>query len=247
MKQKLKEAQKPQDRDGGKVASWSPKARSISSCAIKNQQDEVLQVDDDMARALADHWRRAFLDGGSTQDNSKLPFMNSIPHVEINFDPLDFREFLEVARPAPRSSPGPDGVPYACWSLVDESILRIRHEAYLELTKGHFHHLNLALLGWSSSRKTLLEGHLWTMAFVLKIFAHSRCPTRRKRSLPARQLALNLLLVDASIEEFLLDPDSDPALVLLDIQAALPSATWGWIRFVLQNMLVPTWIIDALY
>lgn len=55
----------------------------------------------------------------------------------------------------------------------------------------------------------------------------------------SRQMAATLVGADAAIEEFLHNPQADPALILLDIAAAFPSIDWDWVQWVLRGMGVP--------
>lgn len=62
-----------------------------------------------------------------------------------------------------------------------------------------------------------------------------------------RQMAANVVHVEAVVDEYLNDEDAEPAVVFLDIAAAFPSAEWAYMQWALGRIQVPVSLIDAIF
>lgn len=62
-----------------------------------------------------------------------------------------------------------------------------------------------------------------------------------------RDLLTNVAELEGAITGYLHDDEAEPAAVLLDVAAALPSAEWGYIHWALTRPGIPAAVIEALF
>lgn len=208
---------------------------------------------------------RPFIDSGAW-----LSLGNHVQRYALPITPFSFEDFSVYATRAPRSAPGPDGVPYACWAYSGDGGLRLLHQVYSAVVRGDpappsFNQAWMVLI--PKAPIALDAAHVARPANLRSFTLSNSCQNIVAKALCApledvarsvvhdaqrgfvrgRQMATNLVGADAAIENFVHDPGSDPGLILLDIQAAFPSIDWDWVQWVLRQMGIPDWLVDAIF
>lgn len=252
-----------------RLSAWSPKSRALKTYAIADADGHAVWDVRLGAEAIAAHWGPAFLQSSRVRESSRTPFANHISRSDSPIQSMSLEEFKQYATRAPRSSPGPDGIPYACWAHGGEGGVRLLHEIYLDMTRGEpvpasFNRAwlvlipktsvgpeaanvvspaNLRPLALSNSCQKIV---MKALAAPLESMARSLVHEAQRGFVRGRQMSSNLVGADCAIEEFLFDSGADLGLILLDIAAAFPSIDWGWVRWVLRVMCTPEWLLAAI-
>lgn len=120
-----------------KLASWSPKRRVIQTMLVVSEDGAPYPTGEEQASALSDHWSRQFSETRRIDRiaaEGKLRYWSTLQSEELR--PLDYAGFSALFDHLPHAAPGPDGLPYTCWSAAGERVRRVLFDVYIAIAGG---------------------------------------------------------------------------------------------------------------
>lgn len=241
------------------------------SAALLSQKAPRLRTHSYIGRWCTKSQIRLVHSVGAQRDSAHPhPFSNDVEPFVGALAPMFYEDFEALCARAPRSAPGPDGVPNVCWAFGESAGLRLLYELHQAVIRGdavpyffkevwmaptpkapagmdHPHAVlpaGLRPLTLSSTTQKVLAK---VLDAPLGAVARSLVHGALRGFVRGRKMSSNIVGLEASMEELLRDPTSDSDIVLLGIQAAFPGIDWGRLRWVWHRLGIPEWLRRAVF
>ena len=189
------------------------------------------------------------------------------PDLTWRLDRVQFGEL--VARPRD-GAPGPDGLPYAAWRLAGVGLVDVLFNAYVAFLDGQplpegfnncllvfipkgddIHDKNIVARTPALTRPISLSdsaSKFFALAvnYPLAQAAQVTVHPRQRGIVAGRSITDNILEIEGFGQSYAIAEADDPAILLFDLKAALPSLAHQWLFVTLRRMKVPGFLIESI-